>query len=430
MNKRFFLFALLLYGCAVTAQTSISRAEYWIDTDPGRGEATALPLAGNTVSAGISTAGLSSGWHTIGLRAIGDGNSSQTYTRTFFVLSPETADVEKVTGVEFFFDTDPGRGQATALPFTPDQTEFAISLQQMDTLPQGIHTIGLRVRKGPQWSETYTRTFFVLSPETADVEKVTGLEFFFDTDPGRGQATALPFTPDQTEFAISLLQMDTLPQGIHTIGLRVRKGPHWSETYSRTFFVLSPQTADVEKVSGAEYFIDADPGYGLATAIPFTPTQTDFALSLQQMDTLPQGIHTIGLRVRKGPHWSETYTRTFLNTVIHSPMQVTDVEAYWDNDTTAIIALPFTQEEGYYAVNTPLSTEGLTEGTHTLTIRVKADEIYSIIQVFEVVNEEQPTAVDDTRDGQAPKTYKILRNGQIYILRMEKTYTVGGQEVK
>lgn len=278
MNKRFFLFALLLYGCAVTAQTSISRAEYWIDTDPGRGEATALPLAGNTVSAGISTAGLSAGWHTIGLRAIGDGNSSQTYTRTFFVLSPEMADVEKVTGLEFFFDTDPGRGQATALPFTPDQTEFAISLLQMDTLPQGIHTIGLRVRKGP--------------------------------------------------------------------------------------------------------------------------------------------------------HWSETYTRTFLNTVIHSPMQVTDVEAYWDNDTTAIIALPFTQEEGYYAVNTPLSTEGLTEGTHTLTIRVKADEIYSIIQVFEVLNEEQPTAVDDTRDGQAPKTYKILRNGQIYILRMEKTYTVGGQEVK
>ena len=46
MNKRFFLFALLLYGCAVIAQTSISRAEYWIDSDPGLGKASMLAISG------------------------------------------------------------------------------------------------------------------------------------------------------------------------------------------------------------------------------------------------------------------------------------------------------------------------------------------------------------------------------------------------
>lgn len=39
------------------------------------------------------------------------------------------------------------------------------------------------------------------------------------------------------------------------------------------------------------------------------------------------------------------------------------------------------------------------------------------------------TAVENTLNSDTPCT-KVLRNGQIYILRCEKVYTLQGQEVK
>ena len=41
-----------------------------------------------------------------------------------------------------------------------------------------------------------------------------------------------------------------------------------------------------------------------------------------------------------------------------------------------------------------------------------------------------PQDIETITNNQSPITNKILRNGQIYILRGDKTYTIQGQEVK
>lgn len=308
MNKRFFLFALLLYGCAVMAQTSISRAEYWIDSDPGLGQAVTLAISGQSVQATIPTASLAEGWHTLGLRAQGGGNWSTTATRLFYVPSAETAQIGQLTGLEYFIDTDPGLGNAVAIPYAAGQASFVLTLSQTDTLTPGLHTIGIRARNGYLWSTTAVHWF-----ATVEAELATG------------------------------------------------------------------------ELTAVEYWLDEDPGFGLATAIPFTQGQTEFALNLQQMDTLAQGIHVIGLRARRGPIWSETYTGTFLNAVLHFPMEVTSVEAYWDADTTNILLLPYTQEDGFYQVaGAVLNTTDLSYGAHVLYLRATADGIRSVVQAYDI----------------------------------------------
>lgn len=46
MNKRIALLGALcaLCGCLATAQTTVQRAEYWLDSDPGHGRATAIAV--------------------------------------------------------------------------------------------------------------------------------------------------------------------------------------------------------------------------------------------------------------------------------------------------------------------------------------------------------------------------------------------------
>ncbi len=58
----------------------------------------------------------------------------------------------------------------------------------------------------------------------------------------------------------------------------------------------------------------------------------------------------------------------------------------------------------------------------------KADPLWKEMNI--VGRHESPTGIDQITKDQSPITNKILRNGQILILRGEKVYTVTGQEVK
>ena len=67
MNKQgITLLALLcLFTCSLSAQT---RAEYWLDADPGQGHATAFYVNEENASVDIPTDALSYGWHIAGIR--------------------------------------------------------------------------------------------------------------------------------------------------------------------------------------------------------------------------------------------------------------------------------------------------------------------------------------------------------------------------
>lgn len=210
-------------------------------------------------------------------------------------------------------------------------------------------------------------------------------EYWIDQDPGIGDASSVPLSNGIAQKSIST---SGLSYGWHTIGLRAYRGGNWSQTYTRLFYVPDPQSLS-EDLTAVECWIDNDPGFGLATPMPFSPQQRLFTLNLQQMDTLSSGFHRIGMRVRQGSRWSQTYIRGFVNAQLPAQMTVEEVVAYWDGDTTNLIQLSYTQHDTYVqGTNVQLSMDALSYGPHKLYIRATADGIRSVTLSYDVYKDE------------------------------------------
>ena len=281
---------------------------------------------------------------------------------------------------EYWVDVDPGRGKATALSLVGD-----VGTVQLNTssLSKGIHVVGIRTAQGRKWGQTYTHVFLVARGSSV----LTAAEYWVDVDPGRGKATALETSGSEAQLSIPLAT-DALAAGIHTIGVRVRQGDIWGLTYTHTFLVTASNSS---VLTAAEYWVDADPGRGEATAIEMSGSETQLSIPLD-VDELAEGTHTIGVRVRQGDIWGQTYTHSFFITPSRGElMTIEALEAYWDSDFAHAISIPFTQD-GDSAVIAPYSlpTDALSYGVHQLSIRAKADGKWGILDTYEVCKNATP----------------------------------------
>ena len=289
MNKQgiTILALLCIFTCSLSAQT---RAEYWLDADPGRGNATAFNVNAEAASVDIPTDALSYGWHIAGIR-VQQSRWSQTYTHRFYKAAPK-AEPGVLSGAEYWVNTDPGQGQATAVPFTAGQTDFAVDFLT-EGLEPGFHIAGLRVRYGKSWSQTYTHRFFIAAPAPAATE-LTAAEYWIDSDPGRGEALPLAVTAGQSEIALDVLQTDTLTEGYHIVGLRVRYGDVWSQTYTHRFLHTVKHVVETHiEAVGAYWDGNSDQTF----AIPFVQVGDSAIIDGYDFDTkdLTYGLHYLYL---------------------------------------------------------------------------------------------------------------------------------------
>lgn len=153
------------------------------------------------------------------------------------------------------------------------------------------------------------------------------VEYFLDTDPGFGLGTAvtLPTMSAATLTGLSFpVNLSGLPTGFHTLFIRSRAGGTlWSETNKQLLYVGTSATDPAPALNRLEYFVDADPGFGAATAValPGTPgntlTNQTFAVPLGAMGP---GFHSLFFRSRDASGaWSQTqrqifYTEPTINT--------------------------------------------------------------------------------------------------------------------
>ncbi|MBQ7530076.1 MAG: PKD domain-containing protein, partial [Paludibacteraceae bacterium] len=367
------------------AVTDITAAEYYIDDDPGldKGTSIAFTPSSNTIAFSLDNLNaLADGWHTIGMRVRKGGNWSQTYRYMFYTNGHAITDI---TDAEYYIDTDPGLGKGSDIPFTPSASSITFSLDNLDALAYGWHTIGMRVRKGGNWSQTYRYMFYTNGHAITDI---TDAEYYIDSDPGLGNGSDIPFTPSASSITFSLDNLNALANGWHTIGMRVRKGGNWSQTYRYAFYTDANSSTGI---TAAEYFLDTDPGFGKGSSIPFTADASTISFNLNNLDKLSDGWHRIGLRVKKGGNWSQTYFRSFLNADIEAQMKVEKVEAWWDNDQASPAAVPFTWSDGVATVsNYAMDATSLTNGKHLLHLRVTADGRESIIRTYDVCKTAEP----------------------------------------
>ena len=317
------------YPPAPPPLANIVAAEYWIDTDPGIGNATSITVSSGTdisnASASINTNGLSNGIHRYGLRTKSvTGKWSHTIISEIlidhnpnYVSAPPA--ITNIVAAEYWIDTDPGMGNATAISVSAG-TDIANILATLNTtgLSNGIHRYGLRTKSiDGKWSLTNINNFLVdhnpdYATAPAAITDIVAAEYFIDTDPGMGNGTSITITPGQNISNIYFSANTTgLSNSTHYLAIRTKNSDGvWSLSnvvpfLVNTDFSYPPAPAAPGNITYAEYFFDTDPGFGNGTIIPVTPGVDLSNVSfVANTSALNDGVHT--LFIRSLDDWSLT----------------------------------------------------------------------------------------------------------------------------
>jgi len=317
---------------------NITAAEYFIDTDPGPGLGTPIPLTPGLNISNINVAanvnGLSIGIHRLYIRTRNaEGSWSILQVKEFLYDQDHTYAAplpapQQVVAAEYFIDTDPGAGNGIAIPVTPglELSNVPVTVN-VNGLPAGTHRLYIRTRSAEgRWSLTQLKEFsidfdFAYPAPPVAAQNIIAAEYFIDTDPGAGSGTNIPVTAgiDLNNIAASI-NTAGLPLGTHRLYLRTKgQEGRWSLAQFKEFIVTedapypSAPPAPLNVVA-AEYFIDTDPGMGLGTPIPVTPG-TDLSnvpVTVNTAGLSDQAFHRLYIRTRSQEgRWSLTLDSSF-----------------------------------------------------------------------------------------------------------------------
>jgi NADH:ubiquinone oxidoreductase subunit B-like Fe-S oxidoreductase len=296
----------------------LAKTEYFIDTDPGFGNATTIAThtdsVANNLSTSINIASLSLGFHQLYMRSMDTNKVWGVTNRVPFCKLNNPAANPNVVKAEYFIDTDPGFGNATNIPITASTTINSIALPiNIASLNNGFHDLYLRTQDSlGHWSVTNKVHFMKdVVPAAGAIVKV---EYFWDTDPGLGNATNIPITSTNTVTSSFTANITALSEGFHNFYMRsLDAHGKWSVTNRTPIFKEIPQPAT--NIVKAEYFVDNnDPGFGNATNIPIaTPSNP---LNNQNftaiIGNLPVGTHHLWIRSKDArDKWSVSNAKQF-----------------------------------------------------------------------------------------------------------------------
>nr|WP_320193973.1 RHS repeat-associated core domain-containing protein [uncultured Desulfobacter sp.] len=223
------------------AGLAIAAAEYFIDHDPGPGNAIALdPLDGafDSVEEEIEIADLpvdhlTSGPHTVFVRfktTDGHWGLARPMRTDPLFSSPHNFVVEGekwIAAAEYYIDSDPGLGQGTSLGavdglLDSNQEELVLPDIDVSHLMPGLHTLYLRVQDNEGTWGVVRQTRFTIYEEP---DAIVAAEYFFDTDPGTGMGIPLPakdgaYDGPEEEAELSGVDISGLSEGVHTLYVR------------------------------------------------------------------------------------------------------------------------------------------------------------------------------------------------------------------
>ena len=434
------------YPAATGAAQNITRAEYFIDTDPGEGNGTGITITASTninnAAASINVNGLTNGVHRLYIRTRNnEGRWSIVNTKDFLYdadipYRAALATAQNITGAEYFIDTDPGEGKGTAIAITPglNLTNVPVSVNT-SSLTNGQHRLYMRVRNNEgRWSITNTKDFnvdfdFNYPGALTAPQNVTALEYFFDTDPGEGKGISISITPgvNLTNITTSI-NTSNLSVGTHRVYIRAKNAEgRWSLTNVKDFGVdtevgypLSLPAA--QNVVAAEYFFDTDPGEGRATAITVTPG-VDLGNITVATNTsgLALGTHRLYIRIKNQEgRWGLTNVKDFLvnndfgyPASLPAAQNIIAAEYFIDTDpgfgkAHTISIAPGTNLSNVAAT---INTSGLSNGNHHLYFRTKNQEgRWSLTAHSEFFTDLMDVSPDTLTFGNVPTGVMVARD--------------------
>ena len=254
------LLFLILMVLSAYSQSPIVAMEYYIDSDPGTGNGTAITITSSVnqdVDITIGTSGLSIGFHELVVRArYSDGTWGIHESRKFYVSQSSVTTNPTITAMEYFFDSDPGIGNGTALTITPGVTVDTDALISTASLAAGFHEIVVRAMNSDGLWGTHRSQVFYIDALTAvgANANLTAIEYFIDTDPGIGAGTEISVSPAQASIDQDVtLATNTLSNGDYTVGVRVSNGDgRYSLTQTASFQVCTGANTDFSATTVCE----------------------------------------------------------------------------------------------------------------------------------------------------------------------------------
>ena len=364
---------ILLYKLSDNAPQNITELEYFIGNDPGQGNGQSINISASSnivnLNTLISTNGLSSGTYTLNVRSKDDRNQWSHISSTLFFYTGSQP-ISNIAAIEYFFGLDPGKGNGTSVSITPN-TDI-VNLQatiQTSSIPSGANVLNIRSQDvHGQWSQT--NQVLVLKQED-NLEDITKIEYYFDQDPGKGNASTINLSADiNISDLSSLISTSTLSNGPHRLAIRAQQmDGTWS--LDQHFLIIKQPEDIAYNINQAEYFIGQDPGLGNGQALNINPGNQ--IILIQSIDASLLGSEAEEIHVRtkdETDRWSHNYVfpvkkRGFTTHDISSG------EYFFDNDPGLNNATGFTipSDVDIQDLNLIVMANNLSDGLHDLYIR-------------------------------------------------------------
>ena len=232
-------------GTGTSNQKVIDKLEYFIDTEPGVGNGIDIPVSRQIrITSQLFTVDLSNisnGLHILHVRGRDNlGKWSSVYHQAFMRLEGIGGSTPSVSKVEYFLDTDPGFDNGTDVPITAIRSLDKTFTVDLSNASNGIHALHIRARdNNGQWSNIFIQAFIKLTG-TGGEAVITRLEYFFDTDPGLGQATAINVGQSRSIDVSQTINLSALANGDHVLYIRSKDNyGRWSSFFYNKFAIGS-----------------------------------------------------------------------------------------------------------------------------------------------------------------------------------------------
>ena len=306
------------------------------------------------------------------------------------------AQLNKVTQGEYFWDNDPGEGNATALTAADGNFDNVLesALQNTVTVPAtaGRHTFNIRLKDNVGvWGPVFKNVVHTGNTVTTAYATLSQAEYFWDADPGQGNA--IPITAADGSFDAVLENVmqntATVPTtpGLHTFNIRLKDNTGaWGEVFKNVVHTGNSTTTNYATVAQAEYFWDTDPGEGSGNALPAADGTFDGVIeSILQNDISlvnPLGLHKFCVRVKDNQGvWGPIFTNVIYNENVLSvdPHTIADNYYFVPNPATTVIRFNKDIESitiadlngrliGTSVSNNEINIETLAAGTYILMV--------------------------------------------------------------
>ncbi|SKC10065.1 Por secretion system C-terminal sorting domain-containing protein [Soonwooa buanensis] len=206
---------------------------------------------------------------------------------------------QNITAAEYFFNTDPGVGNATSIALSGTDVTQTYSIPVPNGMT-GFNNMFVRAKNANNTWSFYNRASFYIYQATtqSSIAPISAAEYFFDNDPGLGNGNALTASgTDVNQTYTAVIPSNML--GFHNLYIRVKNSNNvWAFYHRATFYIGKLADLTIPALDGGEFFVDTDPGVGQGKQVTLTSAGTDtYTVDLSTVN-IPCGLHNFYLRIK------------------------------------------------------------------------------------------------------------------------------------